>query len=32
MGFGRFCSKLCSFKDVCWQTNFAKEDVEGGDD
>lgn len=32
MGFGRFCSKLCSFKDVCWQTNFAKEDVEDGDD
>lgn len=32
MGFGRFCSKLCSFKDVCWQTNFVKEDVEDGDD
>jgi len=32
MGFGRFCSKLCSFKDVCWQTNFAKEDAEDGDD
>lgn len=32
MGFGRFCSKLCSFKDVCWQTNFAKEDAEGGND
>lgn len=32
MGFGRFCSKLCSFKDVCWQTNFVKEDVEDGND
>lgn len=32
MGFGRFCSKLCSFKDVCWQTNFAKEDAEDGND
>ena len=28
MGFGRFCSKLCSFKDVCWETNFSKQSGE----
>ena len=25
MGFGRFCSKLCSFKVKCWNDNFVKE-------
>ncbi len=29
MGFGRFCSKLCSFKETCWKTNFAKEEEDG---
>lgn len=28
MGFGRFCSKLCSFKDKCWNDNFVKGDSE----
>ena len=23
MGFGKFCSKLCSYKDKCWEDNFA---------
>lgn len=23
MGWGKFCNKLCSFKDVCWDLNFA---------
>lgn len=32
MGFGRFCSKLCSFKDQCWNDHFAKEETEDGDE
>jgi len=31
MGFGRFCSKLCSFKDQCWKANFERTDVQGGE-
>ena len=28
MGWGKFCSKLCSFKDTCWEINYAREDGE----
>ena len=26
MGWGKFCSKLCSFKDTCWELNYARKE------